>query len=761
MPRHQSQAIMVSQLLLKTLLNLQPEAYKECVEIVTTNGSLRCSTDHPLLKLSKNKTSCSFYRASELKTGDILLMHGNDRFGDIHTKDAYLLGSLYGDGSYSDQSCVTLSITTEEQYEYYNSNYDIGISKLRNTQQGGLYAQIYFRGLHPLLKEYQMDNQSFDNKKLPYNIWQWDKESIAEFLAGYFDADGNIQIVKKKHRSIKLTCRYKETLQQISILLQKFNIYSYILEEQKPSRILHSTVNNRDYKMKSNTVYVLYICNGIDIMRFRDNIHLKIKYKKDRLDSYIFIKGRNYFEKLGFVYREENKKGKYFIGKSLKDLKGTKIISINNIGVRRIYNLTANTTHTYLSNGFISSNTAGDSESDFSAAQQIMYGPDGFNVYSVPNVYDKYNTGRKKFVYFFPAYLNRSNCYDYNGNSDVLKALLQVLMHRYVVRHGTANLKIIIKSVSEEPIVPQEAILRAKGGKFPTTQINERINQLENNPSLLDDVSVGTLVIGADSKVKFTPTTDTPIRDYPLKKDASDIGAIEIFEMPQKSPSGEVYPNRYILGHDPVDDDEADSVSLSSTVVIDLWTDRLVAECTGRLDSAEANFERCRLLCMFFNGKCLYENNKKGMYAYFKKMNSLKYLLETPQFLKDQNIIKVSGTVGNSMYGVTATAPINNFADDRIKDWLMKPVTFMKTNDNGEQEEVTMPNLYTLKSLALLKECSQYNPDINVDRIRALGMAMIAREEKVILYGGDLSKAKQTPKLAIEDDEFFSRYKDN
>lgn len=71
-------------------------------------------------------------------------------------------------------------------------------------------------------------------------------------------------------------------------------------------------------------------------------------------------------------------------------------------------------------------------------------------------------------------------------------------------------------------------------------------------------------------------------------------------------------------------------MSLSSTVVIDLWTDRLVAECTGRLDSAEANFERCRLLCMFFNGKCLYENNKKGMYAYFKKMNSLKYLLETP-----------------------------------------------------------------------------------------------------------------------------------
>ena len=30
--------------------------------------------------------------------------------------------------------------------------------------------------------------------------------------------------------------------------------------------------------------------------------------------------------------------------------------------------MTANTTHTYISNGFISSNTAGDKDSDFSAA---------------------------------------------------------------------------------------------------------------------------------------------------------------------------------------------------------------------------------------------------------------------------------------------------------------------------------------------------------------------------------------------------------
>jgi len=67
-------------------------------------------------------------------------MHGNDRFGNIHVKEAYLLGALFGDGSYSENSCVTLSITTEEEYEYYNSNYNINISKLKETTNGGIYA---------------------------------------------------------------------------------------------------------------------------------------------------------------------------------------------------------------------------------------------------------------------------------------------------------------------------------------------------------------------------------------------------------------------------------------------------------------------------------------------------------------------------------------------------------------------------------------------------------------------------------------------
>lgn len=738
---------------------LQPETYKECVEIVTTNGSLKCSIDHPLLTLNKNifnksTGTCSFYRANELKQGDILLMHGNDKFGDIHVKDAYLLGALFGDGNYSDNSCVSLSITTKEEYEYYNKNYNINISKLKNTANGGLYAQIYFRKLHPLLKIYNMDKQSFENKKLPNNIWQWDKSSIADFLAGYFDADGNIQIVKTKHRSIKLTCKYKNTLELISILLQKLGIYSYILEENKPERVLCSTVNNKEYKVKLNKVYVLYICNGRDIINFRENIHLKIVSKRERLDSYVLQNGKGYYSTLKFKYRKENGKGKYFIDKDLLDLKGTKIISINNIGVQRIYNLTANTTHTYLSNGFISSNTAGDKDSDFSAAQKIMYSPRAFNMQPIKNVYDKVGQGKPEFVYFYPAYVNRNGCYNKDGISDVTKAILEVLINRYNVKYNTTDSTLITKTIAEHPIVPQEAVLRTRGNLFPSSQINERLNQIDTNPNIFDDVYVGELIFDKAGQVKYVPSDDVPIRVYPTE-DNKDKGAIEFYEMPQKNREGKVFPNRYIIGHDPVDDDVSQTMSLTSTFVFDLLTDRIVAEYTGRQEYADDNFEIVRKLCLFYNAKCMYEQNKKGIYSYFKRKGCLTLLAETPEYLKEQNIIKEIG-YGNKGVGVNATANVNGFADRLTKEWLIKKRVVL-VKEEGQEKEVEIPNLFTVKNRAFLQEAAAYNPTANFDRIRAFGMVMIYREAFLILYQGDTNKAveEDVDANAPENDEFF------
>ena len=226
--------------------------------------------------------------------------------------------------------------------------------------------------------------------------------------------------------------------------------------------------------------------------------------------------------------------------------------------------------------------------------------------------------------------------------------------------------------------------------------------------------------------------------------------------MPEKNRDGKVYANRYIVGHDPVDNDQAESSSLSSTFVLDLYTDNIVAEYTGRQAFAEDNYEIVRKLCLFYNARCLYESNKKGIYAYFSRLNCTHLLADTPEYLRDKQLVKYS-SFGSNAKGVNASAAINNYANGLLKDWLLKPIpTIIKEGD--EEKETTIPNLYRLKNRALIEELINFTPELNVDRIRAMGMVMLYREEKMILYQGNPSADREEKANAdyLGNDPFFT-----
>lgn len=396
--------------------------------------------------------------------------------------------------------------------------------------------------------------------------------------------------------------------------------------------------------------------------------------------------------------------------------------------------------------------TAAEDESDFSSAKTLLYYPEAYNILSVENVYDRPKQGKPTFGYFFPSYVNRAGCYNKDGVSDVVKALIEILMQRHKAKYS-ADPKSVLRVIAEDPITPAEAIIKVKAAFFPVTALTERLQQLDTDVHSFDDVYIGKLVMNKSGEVEFRPTSDEPIRKYGVENDTP--GAIEIFELPEKDRSGKVPNTRYIIGHDPVDNDQAESSSLSSTFVLDLWTDKIVAEYTGRQAFAEDNFEIVRLLCLFYNAKCLYESNKKGIYAYFAKMNCTHLLADTPEYLRDKQMIKYS-SFGSNQKGVNATAAINNYANGLIRDWLMKPVTMITTIDGVEQEVVTQ-NLFFLRNRALIEELIAFNPEINVDRIRALGMVMLYREEKMVLYQGNPGRDKYaTPKDYIGNDPFFT-----
>lgn len=226
--------------------------------------------------------------------------------------------------------------------------------------------------------------------------------------------------------------------------------------------------------------------------------------------------------------------------------------------------------------------TAGDNESDFAGAQEIMYNPKGYNMYALPNVFDKFNQGRPYFVFFFPGYINRKGCYNHDGVSDVIKALIEILLNRYRVKYNSTDPNTIIKTIAEVPITPAEAIVKTGVNMFPVADLTERLGQLDSNPREYDDVYTGDLTLNNSGIVEFRPTSDIPIREFP-HKDNKIEGAFEIFQMPEiDKRTGKAYNARYILGCDPYDDDESNTMSLGSVWVLDLWTDKIVAEYTGR-----------------------------------------------------------------------------------------------------------------------------------------------------------------------------------
>lgn len=722
---------------------MQEPTEKECVKISFQDRELRCSIDHPILKRSKHSHriengggkrefyySYSFVPAGSLKQGDaICVAQKVGIFGNETLFDPYLVGLLIGDGSYGFNETPKFSNKDSELLNYVENNYETSLSASHVTKSKELYKDLRIKGITKQLALIGIQGQTKTNKRLPSNYMVLTEKDTAALIAGLYDTDGCVRDTGTL--DIVLTQSTVEILEQVKVILKKFGVQSTIYTHK--ARIAKDRKDRKD-------CYNLVINQRKSLLNFAEHIPLKVQSKKDKL--------KNIVSKIKGIQRKR---------KYPEQLEGTferVVQNIEFIGVHPIYNLTAGDSHTYLANDIITHNTAGDKDSDFAGAQEIMYNPTGYDMYALPNVYDKTSAGKPKFVFFFPGYVNREGSYNKDGVSDVTKSLVEILLDRYKVKYNSTDPNTIVKTIAEVPITPSEAILRTKRNIFPVTDLLERLGQIDSNPAELNDVYVGEFTL-SNGKIEFNPTVGDPIREFPHKDNKID-GAVEIFQMPQKisTDEGLVIPQgRYIASCDPVDDDSSETASLQSAFVLDLWTDQIVAEYTGRPRFAEDYYEQLRRLCLFYNAKLNYENNKKGIFAYFSKVNSLSILTDTLEYLKDKDMIK--GTpYGNKAKGVQATLPINNFARTLIRDWLLKPVNTIM-NVDGEPTEVQIPNLFRLRQRALIKELIQWNSEGNFDRVSSLGMLMLLREDRMILYSGDVQKMQVTKRKTLADDPFF------
>lgn len=381
--------------------------------------------------------------------------------------------------------------------------------------------------------------------------------------------------------------------------------------------------------------------------------------------------------------------------------------------------------------------TGGTEGASFEGLKELFYKPKSYNVLSFPNIWDE---GREntECAFFVPAYSNLESFdddgnqvyMDKDGNSYKEKAIQNLIDQRNKVKDGGASQQSIDRFISERPIRPAEAVLELGKNIFPRKLLMDQLTRIRTNKKLQSMKHIVDLEWDGNGQVKATEKPSGDITNYPLKKGDKPNGSVVIWEYPVKDPP----LGLYIGGCDPYDHDDSFTNSLGSTFIFkrvragEAWTDVIVAEYSGRPDTAEEYYENVRKLLTFYNARLLFENERKGIYPYFTNKHCDYLLADQPdkiisEVFKDSKVQRRKGC--------HMTKQIRAYGEGLILEWLL------------DEFEEGHPNVERVYSEPLIEELIENDGVRNVDRVIALCMVMIYREE---LYQLKVSSAKEQNK---------------
>ena len=381
--------------------------------------------------------------------------------------------------------------------------------------------------------------------------------------------------------------------------------------------------------------------------------------------------------------------------------------------------------------------TGGTEGGAFDGLKNLFYKPEAFNCLTFPNIWDD-GQEQTKCGFFVPSWSNmestdengKQRFMDQYGNSLKEKAIEELIAQRNKVKDGGASQTSIDRFISERPLKPQEAVLELGKNIFPRQLLMNQLTRIRTNEKLRNMKHVVDLAWDGEGQVKATEKKSGDITTYHLKKDDKPHGSIVIWEYPIKDPPFGLY----IGGCDPYDHDESFTNSLGSTFIFkrvkagEAWNDVIVAEYSGRPDTAEEYYENVRKLLIFYNARLLFENERKGIYPYFTNKHCDYLLADQPdkiisEVFKDSKVQRRKGC--------HMTKSIRAYGEGLILEWLM------------DEFEPGHPNIERIYSEPLIEELIENDGVKNVDRVIALCMTMMYREE---LYQVKVAKSKEENK---------------
>ena len=381
--------------------------------------------------------------------------------------------------------------------------------------------------------------------------------------------------------------------------------------------------------------------------------------------------------------------------------------------------------------------TGGTEGASFAGLKELFYKPEAYNILAFPNIWDD-NAEQTKCGFFVPSWSNLES-YDADGNPQYMdkdgnslreKAIENLIEQRNKVKDGGASQQSIDRFISERPIKPREAVLELGKNIFPRKLLMDQLTRIRTNTKLRNMKHIVDLNWDGNGQIMATEKKSGDITEYPLKKGDKPHGSVVIWEYPTKDPPFGLY----IGGCDPYDHDDSFTNSLGSVFIFkrvkagEAWNDVIVAEYSGRPDTAEEYYENVRKLLVFYNARLLFENERKGIYPYFTNKHCDYLLADQPdkiisEVFKDSKVQRRKGC--------HMTKQIRAYGEGLILEWLL------------EEYEPGHPNVERVYSEPLIEELIENDGVKNVDRVIALCMVMIYREE---LYQVKVSKSQEQNK---------------
>lgn len=380
--------------------------------------------------------------------------------------------------------------------------------------------------------------------------------------------------------------------------------------------------------------------------------------------------------------------------------------------------------------------TGGTEGGSFDGLKNLFYKPDAYNILGFPNIWDD-NRDQTKCGFFVPSWSNMegedvdgNKLMDKDGNSLKELAVAELIRQRNKIKDGGAGQQSIDRFISERPLKPQEAVLELGKNIFPRKLLMDQLTRIRTNTKLQNMKHIVDLSWDGNGKVIATEKKSGDITTYHLNKDDKPEGSVVIWEYPIVDPPFGLY----IGGCDPYDHDESFTNSLGSTFIFkrvkagEAWNDVIVAEYSGRPATAEEYYENVRKLLVFYNARLLFENERKGIYPYFTNKHCDYLLADQPdkiitEIFKDSRVQRRKGC--------HMTKQIRAYGEGLILEWLL------------EEYEPDHPNVERVYSEPLIEELIENDGVRNVDRVIALCMVMLYREE---LYQVKVAKSKEQNK---------------